>query len=86
MRHSDPLVIGVIGHISEQKGARIVEGVLSGIEREHPAARVVVIGTLDLASMSKRLEVTGPYQRERLAELIESHRINMILFPSIRCS
>ena len=83
LRHSDPLVIGVIGHISEQKGARIVEGVLSGIEREHPDARVVVIGTLDLASMSNRLEVTGPYQRERLTELIESHRINMILFPSI---
>ncbi len=83
LRHSGPLVIGVIGHISEQKGARIVEGVLSAIEREHADARVVVIGTLDLALASKRLEVTGPYRRERLPELIESHRINMILFPSV---
>jgi glycosyltransferase involved in cell wall biosynthesis len=83
LRHSNPLVIGVLGHISEQKGALIVKDVLSRIERELPAARVVVIGTLDLASTSKHLEVTGPYQREQLVDLIESHGINMILFPSI---
>jgi len=83
VRHSDPLVIGVVGHISEQKGARIVKGVVAEIERAYPASRVVVIGTLDLASASSHLEVTGPYQRELLPELVESHRINMILFPSI---
>jgi glycosyltransferase involved in cell wall biosynthesis len=83
LRHSDPLVIGVLGHISEQKGALIVKDVVSLIERELPASRLVVIGTLDLASTSKHLEVTGPYTRERLVDLIESHGINMILFPSI---
>jgi glycosyltransferase involved in cell wall biosynthesis len=83
VRHSGPLVIGVVGHISEQKGARIVQRVVSEIERAYPASRVVVIGTLDLASASSHLEVTGPYQRDRLAELVESHGINMILFPSI---
>ncbi len=57
--------------------------VLGRIEREHPQARIVVIGTLDLAVDSPRLHVTGPYQREELVALIETHRINMILFPSI---
>jgi len=83
VRHSDPLVIGVVGHISEQKGALIVKDVVSRIERELPASRLVVIGTLDVASTSKHLEVTGPYERERLVDLIESRGINMILFPSI---
>jgi glycosyltransferase involved in cell wall biosynthesis len=42
-----------------------------------------VIGTLDAAPASRQLVVTGPYQRDHLADLIEAHRINMILFPSI---
>ena len=83
LRHADPLVIGVVGHISVQKGALIVQDVLSRLEREHPASRVVVIGTLDLALKSSRLVVTGPYERENLVDLIESHHVNMILFPSI---
>ena len=83
LRHADPLVIGVLGHISVQKGALIVQDVLSRLEREHPASRIVVVGTLDLALKSSRLVVTGPYQRENLVGLIESHGINMILFPSI---
>lgn len=83
LQHSAPLIIGVLGHISEQKGSLIVKHVLSLIERDLPASRVVVIGTLDLASTSRNLDVTGPYRREQLVELIEAHRINMILFPSI---
>ena len=83
VRHSDPLTIGVLGHISEQKGSLIVKRVLSLIEHDLPASRVVVIGTLDLASTSKHLDVTGPYRRDDLVDLIEARRINMILFPSI---
>jgi hypothetical protein len=83
LSHADPLVIGVVGHISVQKGALIVKDVAALIEREHPGSRVVVIGTLDAASASSQLVVTGPYEHERLADLIESHGINMILFPSI---
>jgi glycosyltransferase involved in cell wall biosynthesis len=77
------LVIGVIGHISVQKGATIVKDIVALVERDHPGSRVVVIGTLDAASASKQLAVTGPYQRDQLTALIEAHRINMILFPSI---
>ncbi len=81
--HADPLVIGVVGHISVQKGADIVKDTVALIERDHPESRVVVIGTLDAAPASRQLVVTGPYQRDHLADLIEAHRINMILFPSI---
>jgi glycosyltransferase involved in cell wall biosynthesis len=83
VRHSEPLTIGVLGHISAQKGALVVRDLLSIIEHEHPGSRVVVIGTLDVALPSGLLVVTGPYERRNLVDLIESHGINMILFPSI---
>jgi hypothetical protein len=54
LRHADPLV-RVVGHIS---AALIVQDVLSRLERDHPASRIVVIGTLDLALKSSRL--VGP--------------------------
>jgi glycosyltransferase involved in cell wall biosynthesis len=83
VRHTGPLVIGVMGQINAQKGARIVAGVVERIEKGHPDVRVVVLGTLDVPCRSSRLTVTGQYKREDLPDLIEAHGINMFLFPSI---
>lgn len=81
--HDAPLVIGVIGQISEQKGALVVKELAALIDRERPAARVVVIGTLDVAVNSPRLAVTGAYRHDELVDLIEKHRVNIVFFPSI---
>jgi len=81
--HGSPLVVGIIGHISAQKGALVVKELVSAIDRERSDIRVVVIGTLDAATDSSRLVVTGEYRREDLVSLIEAHRINMLFFPSI---
>ncbi len=81
--HGAPLVIGVIGQISEQKGARVVKEMVARIDREHPEVRVVVIGALDLPVTSERLRVTGTYRHEDLVDLIEANRINLFFFPSI---
>jgi glycosyltransferase involved in cell wall biosynthesis len=78
-----PLVIGVVGEITEQKGARIVTGMADEIDRAGLDVRVVVIGTLAVAHESPSLTVTGAYQRKDLVDLIEAHGINMFLFPSI---
>ncbi len=78
-----PLVVGVVGEISEQKGALVVKELVERIDREARDVRLVVLGTLHAVHRSPRLTVTGPYRREDLVELIEAHRINMILFPSI---
>jgi len=80
---SAPLVVGVIGEISVQKGALVVEQMLDRIEAESRDVRVVVLGLLHSARKSQRLKVTGPYQRDDLAQLIEANGINMLLFPSI---
>lgn len=77
-----PLVVGVVGQISEQKGARIVKELVTRADRESLHLRVVVIGSLDIPVDSSRLSVTGPYQRNDLVDLIERHGVNMALFPS----
>ncbi len=78
-----PLVIGVMGEISPQKGAQIVKETLQIIERDGIDARVVVLGTLHAPLKSPRLKITGAYDRAELVDLVESHGINMFLFPSI---
>jgi len=81
--HAAPLVVGIIGQISVQKGALVVKELLAQLGREHSQARVVVIGTLDVALTSERLRVTGSYRREDLVDLIEGNGINLCFFPSI---
>lgn len=80
---SAPLVIGILGTIDVQKGAAIVTEIARRLEREASEARVVVLGTLNAACSSRRLHVTGPYERQDLPGLVERHGINMFLFPSI---
>jgi glycosyltransferase involved in cell wall biosynthesis len=81
--HTAPLVVGIIGQISVQKGAMVVKEMLARIDSEHPDVRVVVIGALDIALKSDRLRVTGTYRHEDLVDLIEANGINMFFFPSI---
>lgn len=81
--HRARLAIGVVGHISTQKGAAIVTSIVERLDRESDDARVVVIGTLDAAPASARLTVTGPYARQDLGTLVEANGVNMILVPSI---
>jgi glycosyltransferase involved in cell wall biosynthesis len=78
-----PLVIGIVGEISHQKGAAIVKEMLDRIGEGGIDARIVVLGSLNLAHKSERLRVTGPYESAELVDLIEAHGINMFLFPSI---
>jgi glycosyltransferase involved in cell wall biosynthesis len=78
-----PLVVGVIGEISVQKGAQVVEQMLERIEAESLDVRIVVLGLLHSARKSARLTVTGPYRRDDLVDLVETHGINMFFFASI---
>ncbi|HUL95338.1 MAG TPA: glycosyltransferase [Usitatibacter sp.] len=83
VRGDGGLVIGVMGQVSQQKGAAVVKELAALIEAEGHDARIVVIGTLDVAVESRCLQVTGSYSREQLVDLIEAHGVNVFLFPSI---
>src|SRR6185295_9283967 len=78
--HAGPLVIGVVGKLNMQKGAQVVADMALLIEQEHLDARIVVIGSLELALRSPCLEVTGTYTRDELVPLIEKHAVNMFFF------
>jgi glycosyltransferase involved in cell wall biosynthesis len=80
---SAPLVIGVLGEISMQKGALILKEMVRMVDASAADVRIVVLGTLHAALKSDRLTVTGAYDRAHLVDLIEEHGINMFLFPSI---
>ena len=81
--HRAPLVIGVVGEISAQKGAHVVREMVERIERAQLPVRVVVMGTLNVGQKSDRLKVTGAYRREDLVGLVEENGVNMFFFPSI---
>lgn len=78
-----PMKIGVIGHISEQKGAGVVADLVRLLDARDMPASVVVIGTLDAVVSSRRLSATGTFRHDDLVGLIETHGVNVFLFPSI---
>ncbi|MEO1554800.1 MAG: glycosyltransferase [Pseudomonadota bacterium] len=78
-----PLVIGVLGHIGVQKGARIVQ-VLSQELARQKGGKVVVLGYMDpdfaLAAPS---QVHGAYELRDLPGLVARYGITCWLIPSI---
>ena len=76
-------VIGVIGHLAYHKGGRLVQDLADHILRTGGDARIVVVGTIDYPLPASVATVTGTYRPEQLPEILEKHRVNIGLFPSI---
>lgn len=77
------LCIGVVGNIGYHKGAEVVKGLALEIKKRHYPASIVVIGALDSSCPTDIVTQTGPYAQHQLADLLEAHGVNIILFPSI---
>lgn len=78
-----PLTVAVVGHITVPKGADIVRDMVELIERRELPMRMVVIGTIEGASPSPVLHITGNYDVGRLDQLLEEHAVGVCLLPSI---
>ncbi|PYM12633.1 MAG: hypothetical protein DMD81_23460 [Candidatus Rokuibacteriota bacterium] len=78
-----PLHIGVVGEITEAKGAAVVRSMARLIRSERLSARITVIGQLHGAHESRELRILGPYQREALPDLVEGCGANVFLVPSV---
>jgi glycosyltransferase involved in cell wall biosynthesis len=78
-----PLHIGVVGEITEAKGAAIVLEMARLIRTQRLPARITIIGQLNGARKSQVLHVLGPYQREHLPDLVEGCGANVFLLPSL---
>ena len=78
------LVIGVVGAISSRhKGSQIVHDLALILKKRHPGARVVVVGELKPESRQSNVKETGKYSREDLPGILNNHKINVVLLPSI---
>ena len=78
------LSIGVIGAINEEKGLKILEQMAEIIHREKRPIRIIIIGyTAYTPKGGEVISCTGKYERDKLPEIIEKNKIDMILIPSI---
>lgn len=78
-----PLRIGIVGKIGYSKGAMLVRDLAAEIRRRGIDARIVVIGTLEVAVPGRIVSETGRYQRHEFVDTIERSEANVFLFPSI---
>lgn len=81
--YTSALKIGVVGQIGYHKGARIVRDLAREIKARGLEMQIVVIGTIDAPCEPSVVSETGPYQHDKLPELVESSGVNIMLFPSI---
>jgi glycosyltransferase involved in cell wall biosynthesis len=77
------LNIGIVGSISIHKGSDVVRRLADCIRKRGLATRITVIGTLDRSPDHDFVTITGPYKPSDLVGLIEKHRVNIFLLPSI---
>lgn len=77
------LRIGVVGHIGYHKGAKIVRDLACEIKARSLDIQIVVVGTIEVQCEPSVVSETGPYQHDKLKELIENAGVNIMLFPSI---
>ncbi len=76
-----PLHIAVIGHISFHKGSQIVWSLYPELQKRN--VQLTVFGSLSGAKDNEFFRVVGPYQNEDLAKLLETFKVNFVLFPSV---
>ncbi len=78
------MVIGVIGSISDQKGAAQVIALANFLEERKLPAKLIVIGEmLTLLPKPPFLKITGRYPHEKLPEIVLENHINVGWFPSV---
>lgn len=83
LSYTAALKIGVVGQIGYHKGAQIVRDLACEIKARSLDIKIVVIGAIEAQCESSVVSETGPYQHDKLPELIESTGVNIMLFPSI---
>ncbi len=75
--HTD-INIAVLGNISHNKGANVVCEMAKFIPEN---TNIIVVGTMRNAP--KNITVHGAYKQKRLPQIMEKHKIDLVLIPSI---
>lgn len=80
---NQPVIIGILGAISEQKGIGVLKEMLKYIEKNDIDMQIVVVGETAEPINSEALIVTGRYQRDRIPDLAEEYAIECFFIPSV---
>lgn len=75
-----PFVIGVLGAIGFQKGAKVLNALA---ELADGLLEIVVIGEMDMAYHHPSITVHGRYERDQISDLSRHYNLSCWLFPSI---
>jgi glycosyltransferase involved in cell wall biosynthesis len=76
------LHIGILGTLSPLKGADVVDALYSYIEKQHLQIPLTVVGHI-FKKPRLGINVLGKYEPNNLPSILSSHKINIILMPSI---
>lgn len=82
-RPTDELVIGVVGSITEHKGALVLDELVRAMEKTGVSLRIVILGVLDSNILIRGVTETGLYDRKDLPDLLEQEGVHLALMPSI---
>ncbi|MFC1955010.1 FkbM family methyltransferase [Chloroflexota bacterium] len=83
VRLGSRLNIGVVGNLSEHKGAGVIREIVNLIDRDVMPVSVTVIGAMGSVPESATIRVTGEYKREDLPMIIEQTGANVFFVPSV---
>ena len=77
--------IAVVGQITAPKGAKIVQDLTLLLQERSPRARLTLVGTLAAPNIQlpDTVLVTGPYDKEGLADVLHNLGVTIGLIPSI---
>ncbi len=82
----DPLVIGIIGAISDIKGADIILKLAENAHKRKLNLRFVIIGhtsSVALNAGKPNVTITGAYKEHEVADLLRRHTPHLIFIPSV---
>ncbi len=75
--------IGILGAINQAKGAGAIKELIKIIDKDTLAINIVLIGEISNNISSDAFSVTGRYQRDDLPQLVQKHKIDIFLIPSV---
>jgi len=77
------LRIGVVGNISNHKGALPVHSLAKEIKNRGLELKIVIIGSISTDCDPAVVSQTGTYSHDKLSRLVEEAKVNIMLFPSV---
>lgn len=79
---TDSLRVGVIGAISKEKGADVIDGVARELKLRGAAVDIILIGYA-YRPLENVTYSTGPYKEENLLDLVEKNLIDVLWYPAL---